>query len=282
MVIRRNRGLAAAAVLLLAVSLAASARANMTTNPSYETGPPVPAGKATVGVGATTIDGWVVTRAPIDYVGDAYWEAAQGTRSLSLNTTATPGGIAQTIATIPGIAYSVSFMMSGEPFTFPELKWLRVTAAGQQADFSFNSSTAWHWSMEWSLRTWSFTANASATTIEFYSLMNVLAPPLIDNVTVDLVTTDVPAAPVALSLAVVSRIPSVGSATFAYSLPEAGAVELRVTDVLGREVASLVDGELPAGPHLARWGSLGAAPGVYFVTLRTGRAVIARRFVLLR
>jgi len=69
-----------------------------------------------------------------------------------------------------------------------------------------------------------------------------------------------------------------------FSLPRSGAVSLRLVDVEGRVVRTLVDGVLPAGPVQQRWdgrddrGNLVRA-GVYFVKLHTevgtrlGRAV---------
>ena len=280
MSIRSARVHAAAASLLIALS--SSAAANMVANPSYETGPPVPAGMTQVGVGSTAIDGGVVTQAPINYVGDAYWEAAQGVRSLALNAGSTPGGIAQTFASIPGIAYKVDFKMSGEAFTFPVLKVMRVSAAGQSADFTFDSSNAWHWDMLWSQRSWSFTANAASTTVEFTSLMTAAAAPLLDDVVVGLVTTDVPRPTDAFPLALSAPSPAAGHATFACTLPVAGPATLRVTDVLGRTVATLVDGVLPAGQSFQRWNAAGAPPGVYVVTLRAAGGELSRRFALLR
>jgi choice-of-anchor C domain-containing protein len=254
----------------------------MATNASFETGPPVPQGEVQLAVGATAISGWVVTRAPIYYMSDAFWEAAQGVRSLSLNVTSTPGGIAQTIPTYAGVAYRVDFKLSGEPFTVPAVKWLRVSAAGQQADFSFDSSNNWHWAMGWTPHTWSFTAIASSTTIEFSSLMNAQSSPTLDDINVGLVTTDVPSRMDEVALAIASPNPAVGAVTFSYSLPAAGRVTLWVTDVAGRRVAALADGEFPAGQRFASWSGTGASPGLYVVTLQTDRGVLARRFALLR
>ena len=280
MAIRSARVHAAAASLLIALS--SSAAANMVANPSYETGPSLPAGIMQLGVGSTAIDGWVVTQAPINYVGDAYWESSQGVRSLALNAGSTPGGIAQAFATIPGIAYKVDFMMSGEAFTFPVLKTMRVSAAGQSADFTFDSSEAWHWAMLWSQRSWSFTANAATTTVEFKSLMTDAAAPLLDEVIVGLATTDVPPPAAVFPLALSAPSPAAGHATFTCTLPVAGPATLRVTDVLGRTVATLVNGTQPAGQSFHRWNAAGAPPGVYVVTLRASGGELSRRFALLR
>jgi choice-of-anchor C domain-containing protein len=280
--LRRDYALVAAATILITVACSTAARANMATNPSFESGPPVPSGEVQLATGSTAINGWTVTRAPINYVADAFWEAAQGTRSISLNASSTPGGIAQSVATVAGIAYRVDFKLSGEPFTVPVVKSMRVAAAGQHADFTFDSSNNWHWQMDWAPHTFTFTATAASTMIEFYSLMNSQSPPVLDDITVSLVTTEVPRHAESVALAISTPSPAVGPVMFLCSLPVAGPVLLRVSDVTGRSVATLVDGEFSAGQKTARWDAAGAAPGVYFVTLRAPGGTVARRFALLR
>jgi hypothetical protein len=49
-----------------------------------------------------------------------------------------------------------------------------------------------------------------------------------------------------------------------FDLPEASSVSLNVFDVLGRKVASLVEGEREAGSHTAVWSAETFASGVYF------------------
>jgi hypothetical protein len=61
------------------------------------------------------------------------------------------------------------------------------------------------------------------------------------------------------------------STTIRFSLPENAAVRLTVYDLLGREVASLVDGALyAAGDHQVRFEADGLPAGVYFARLSTG------------
>jgi predicted esterase len=55
--------------------------------------------------------------------------------------------------------------------------------------------------------------------------------------------------------------------TIGFELPEAGAVTLKVYDVLGRDVATLVDGVLAAGRHTSDWNAAGVPSGVYFYRL---------------
>jgi len=55
----------------------------------------------------------------------------------------------------------------------------------------------------------------------------------------------------------------------AYDLPAAARVRLIVYDVLGREVARLVDEERPAGRHEVTWETGALASGMYFCRLVT-------------
>jgi hypothetical protein len=52
-----------------------------------------------------------------------------------------------------------------------------------------------------------------------------------------------------------------------YQLIAISFVTLKVFDLLGREVATLVDGRMEAGTHTAVWNASGFASGVYFYRL---------------
>ena len=58
------------------------------------------------------------------------------------------------------------------------------------------------------------------------------------------------------------------STEIAFDLPEDGHVFLQVIDLLGREVASLASGALPAGSYSTRWNAANAASGIYFARIR--------------
>lgn len=70
--------------------------------------------------------------------------------------------------------------------------------------------------------------------------------------------------------------------TIVYTLDAPAAVRLRVVDVLGREVARLVDGEAPAGRHAVRFDAAGLPSGFYFCELEAGGRRERRAMVLLR
>jgi uncharacterized repeat protein (TIGR02543 family) len=67
-----------------------------------------------------------------------------------------------------------------------------------------------------------------------------------------------------------------------YQMPEVGHVTLTVYNVLGGEVATLVDREKPAGTHSVSWDASGMASGVYLYRLHTGRFSETRKMLLLR
>ena len=72
-----------------------------------------------------------------------------------------------------------------------------------------------------------------------------------------------------------------------FSLSRAGHVTLRVYDVSGRVVATLVDGQVGAGEHVVRWdgratGGALAATGVYFARFSAEGQSEMRKMVLLK
>jgi hypothetical protein len=79
------------------------------------------------------------------------------------------------------------------------------------------------------------------------------------------------------------------STTIEYMMPKSGHVTLRVYDILGREVLTLLDGMQEAGAHqvtlnMERVGAPGANPatGVYFYRMSVGGAVGTKKLVYLR
>jgi hypothetical protein len=56
--------------------------------------------------------------------------------------------------------------------------------------------------------------------------------------------------------------------TISFTLPAKSFVTMNVFDLLGREVATLVSGELGAGRYTRRWDVAGVASGVYFYRLQ--------------
>ncbi|MBC8044412.1 MAG: T9SS type A sorting domain-containing protein, partial [Rhizobacter sp.] len=76
------------------------------------------------------------------------------------------------------------------------------------------------------------------------------------------------------------------STTIRYQLPASGDVKLRLYDVLGREVASLVGGRQAAGNYAVQFNARGLSSGVYFYKLSvsgsTGNFVSTKKMTLLK
>lgn len=73
-----------------------------------------------------------------------------------------------------------------------------------------------------------------------------------------------------------------GGVALLFSTPVSGPVSLRIYDLSGRSLATLVEGALPAGEHEASWEAGDGVPaGVYLAVLRAGGLAVQERIVLL-
>ena len=67
-----------------------------------------------------------------------------------------------------------------------------------------------------------------------------------------------------------------------YSLPKDGLVTLKVYDILGREVKTLVDEYKPAGSHDIIFNASNLASGVYIYQLRSGNFTASKKLLLMK
>ena len=67
-----------------------------------------------------------------------------------------------------------------------------------------------------------------------------------------------------------------------YQLPVNSAVSLKVFDLLGREVAVLVDGRMSAGTHEVSFDARGLSSGMYFYRLEANGEVLTKRLTLIK
>ena len=72
------------------------------------------------------------------------------------------------------------------------------------------------------------------------------------------------------------------STKISWQSPVSGLQKLKVFDVLGNEVATLVNEEKPAGTYEVTWNASGLASGVYFYQLRAGNFIDTKKMILLR
>ena len=70
--------------------------------------------------------------------------------------------------------------------------------------------------------------------------------------------------------------------TIPFMLERSTEVTVEIFDVLGRRVATLLSGRLPAGAHTIAWDAEGLPGGVYVYRLQTGRHARVKKMVLMR
>jgi hypothetical protein len=72
------------------------------------------------------------------------------------------------------------------------------------------------------------------------------------------------------------------STVMSYQLPVASNVSLKVYDVLGREVATLVNGRQEAGRYSVSFNAASFASGVYFYRLQAGNFVQTKKMIMVK
>ena len=72
------------------------------------------------------------------------------------------------------------------------------------------------------------------------------------------------------------------STTITYTVLEAGMVQLTVYNLLGQQVASLINGRVQAGTHRVEFNAAGLSSGVYVYRMQSGAYTETRRMLLLK
>ncbi|UCD63495.1 MAG: S8 family peptidase [Candidatus Zixiibacteriota bacterium] len=70
--------------------------------------------------------------------------------------------------------------------------------------------------------------------------------------------------------------------TVLFELPRRGRATVEVFNVLGQKVATLADGDYPAGRHQVEFDGSALATGIYFCRLRTGETTATRKMMLVK
>jgi hypothetical protein len=70
--------------------------------------------------------------------------------------------------------------------------------------------------------------------------------------------------------------------TISYTLSGQSHVKLTISNILGQEVARLVDNVQAAGYYDVRWDAGSAPSGIYFCRIQAGAFVETRKLILLR
>jgi hypothetical protein len=72
------------------------------------------------------------------------------------------------------------------------------------------------------------------------------------------------------------------STTIRFNMPQSGFTTLKVSDLLGREVVTVVNGYLTAGQHTISFNASQLASGVYYYTLTCGAFQQTKKLMLVR
>ncbi|MBL0062177.1 MAG: T9SS type A sorting domain-containing protein [bacterium] len=118
------------------------------------------------------------------------------------------------------------------------------------------------------------------TRTAFYYEYAVFAQRLYDPIFTD--AEEKPELPTEFSLSQNYPNPFNPETVIEFALPNAGQTKLKVFDITGREVVTLVDEQLTAGNHRALFDGSRLASGVYFYSLRTANQSLTRKMVLLK
>ncbi len=105
---------------------------------------------------------------------------------------------------------------------------------------------------------------------------------VITNKDITLIEVSAITKPVAFELQQNYPNPFNPSTAIVFSVPGKGLVSLKVYDVLGNEVVTLVNEEKPAGQYSTRFDARNIASGVYFYTLKTGAASVCKKMIVLK
>ncbi len=93
---------------------------------------------------------------------------------------------------------------------------------------------------------------------------------------------ETPRIPESFSLAQNYPNPFNPGTTISYQLPTQGQVTLKILDVLGREIATLINGEQTAGVKSITWNAVNVPSGIYFYRLQTKAFTQTRKLLLLK
>jgi hypothetical protein len=72
------------------------------------------------------------------------------------------------------------------------------------------------------------------------------------------------------------------STTVRYNIPEKSFVTIKIYDILGKEVATLINEEKPIGNYTVKFDGSGLTSGIYFYQIKAGNYVETKKMILLK
>ena len=95
-------------------------------------------------------------------------------------------------------------------------------------------------------------------------------------------TMKIPAIPTEFSLSQNYPNPFNPETSIEFGVPENAKVTVTVYNVLGQQVAELVNAEMEAGYHVVRWDATAMTSGVYFYRIAADDFTATKRMVLMK
>ena len=127
------------------------------------------------------ISNWIIGVGNVDLVG-SLWTAAGGVNSVDLSGTR-KGEIHQTLSTVAGQTYQLSFALAGNFQGGPAIKGMSVNI-GPNGLYTFDTTGKSAGNMGWTTYSKTFVAVSTATTLSFASNTSGAYGPVLDNVAV--------------------------------------------------------------------------------------------------
>jgi hypothetical protein len=162
--------------LLLAAGLVCAAApasaSNLFTNGSFET--PYTGYQLVAGGNSTAIPGWTTVLNGVEHFDATAWGGTPNGRMIIdlASYTYNAGGLEQTVATVPGQTYDVSFWAGNSTFGGRTGTGDILVTVGSAAPLSFQTPVAHSAALVWEQRSFSFVASSAATTVRFWNNQN--------------------------------------------------------------------------------------------------------------
>jgi hypothetical protein len=118
-------------------------------------------------------------------------------------------------------------------------------------------------------------------TIEKFIIIDVNRQKIVDN-QVEIIYGNPPSLPLDYVLYQNYPNPFNPSTTIQYSIPKKSSVTLKVYDILGNEVTSLVNEEKHPGVYSVIFNARGLASGVYFYRITAGEFRKTKKMILMK
>jgi hypothetical protein len=163
----------AASLLGLVCLTGPAAAASLFVNGSFESSTTV-TGYAELGNGSTFITGWTTVLSGVEYFNAVpFGGAGDGVMVVDLaNYVYTGGGIEQSVATVAGQSYDVSFFAGNSKSSGRDGTGIIKVSLNGQFLQDFSTATAAGATMVWAQRSFSFVATGPSTTVRFWNDQN--------------------------------------------------------------------------------------------------------------